>query len=184
MTDLQCVWCVKMNKMKLTLDCKPSTISKVIHNVLYMALQTNNEWCTNSGVARLRSQGGHRGLGNGVQGQGPRGSRGKAPRSQIYTVRSCQMLFSTGLLPSPSSSALPQKLFRSAWIAWPNTAGATWARAHPWWLCYCVQTLSISVQLHAAAATTETTFDFSIQKKFIVWMQPLYYCFTSVIKIC
>jgi len=82
-------------------------------------------------VARLWSQGGHRGS-EGRQ-WGPGAEPGWALRSQIYiqTICSCQMLFYAGLLPSPSSiSPLPpppQKKTGSARIPLPNMAGAGWA---------------------------------------------------------
>ena len=88
-----------------------------------------------SGVARLWSQGGHRGSGGWKWGPGeePRwGSGVKPPEARyIQTVCSCQMLFYAGLLPSLSSISPtypPKKTknFRAERIPWPNTAEAGW----------------------------------------------------------
>jgi len=63
-----------------------------------------------SGVARLWSQGGHRGIWgtegpSGAHRRSPRGGPGAKPSEVRYiqTVHSCQMLFYAGLLPSLSS---------------------------------------------------------------------------------
>jgi len=82
--------------------------------------------CMPSGVSRFWSQGGHRGSGDGSTPGGPGAepwwvSGGEAPRSHIYT-NSLQL--SNARSPSTiSPHTTAKKLFRSALIPWPNTAG-------------------------------------------------------------
>jgi len=95
-----------------------------------------------SGVARLWSQGGHRGSGgrelwgtevpSGVQWQSPGEGLGQSPRSQIYTNN--LQLSNAFLRRFVAESILhlslpPKKPFGSARIPWPNTAGSGWAHA-------------------------------------------------------
>jgi len=78
----------------------------------------------------------------------------------IQTVCCCEMLFYAGLLRvRPPSLRNSKKNFRSSRIPLPNTAGAGWARAHPWWarahpwwLRYCPKYL-----LPAARRQSKTT---------------------------
>jgi len=88
-----------------------------------------------SGVARLWSQGGHRGFGDGSPPAGSRGGArvrvwGEAARSQIYTNN--WQMSNVFLRRFVTESALhlpysPTKNFGSVRIAWPNTAVAGWA---------------------------------------------------------
>jgi len=88
-----------------------------------------------SGVVRLWSQGGYGVWGTEVPQRGPGAEPpgvGVAPRSQICTVCSCQMLFycrfvTESVLHLPYPPPPPQKKIGSARIPWPNTTGAGWA---------------------------------------------------------
>jgi len=140
-------WRLHLNKNILSIVKRPATMGVKSGSKVYIhCLNTLNfiaALC--SGVARLWSQAGHRGLGKPqhrkspsssmVQGQSPCGGlRVKPPEATyIQTICSCQMLFYAGMLPSPSSiSPLPtKKKTGSARIPWPNTAGAGWGRAVP-----------------------------------------------------
>jgi len=94
-------------------------------------------------------QGAWRKSSGGVQGRSPVGDLGTKPPKARYieTVCSCQMLFYAALLPSSSFiSPTPQKIFGSARIPWPNTAGGTCPPmpTRGYTLLLCVTSISVS----------------------------------------